>query len=212
MRLSTLFLTVCLVWLSACAAIQEEVLVPTRPSAPVQLSPRRPDPMAIRAEVIEEINRVRTNPKAYADLMSAHLESYRGLEGKAAIRETIDVLRATVPLRPLEPLEALESAALDHVADQSKSGLRGHRGSDGSDPFDRVRRYLNTNGAGENIAYGLWNAREMVMALLIDDGIPSRGHRKNILNPSYRLIGVAAGEHPEYRIVCVMDFAYPPGH
>jgi hypothetical protein len=44
----------------------------------------------------------------------------------------------------------------------------------------------------------------MVMALLIDDGIPSRGHRKNILNPSYGLIGVAAGQHPEYRIVCVI--------
>ena len=32
------------------------------------------------------------------------------------------------------------------------------------------------------------------------------------VNPSYGLICVAAGEHPECRIVCVMDFAYPPGH
>ena len=192
--------------------MQGEVIVPSRQSAPVQLPPRRPEPMSIRAEVIEEINRVRMNPLSYADLIAARLDSYQGPEGKAAIRETIDVLRATAPLRPLEPVEALEAAALDHVVDQGRNGLRGHKGSDGSEPFDRVRRYLNTNGAGENIAYGLWNAREMVMALLIDDGIPSRGHRKNILNPSYELIGVAAGEHPEYRIVCVMDFAYPTRH
>jgi uncharacterized protein YkwD len=43
--------------------------------------------------------------------------------------------------------------------------------------------------------------------LLIDDGVSSRGHRKNLLNGAYHKIGVATGTHPEYGHLCVMDFA-----
>ncbi len=42
-------------------------------------------------------------------------------------------------------------------------------------------------------------ARDMasyqVVSLLVDDGVPSRGHRDNILNESYNRVGVAIGEH-----------------
>lgn len=35
---------------------------------------------------------------------------------------------------------------------------------------------------GENLDFGNWSAVEIVIALLVDDGVPSRGHRANILS------------------------------
>jgi uncharacterized protein YkwD len=40
----------------------------------------------------------------------------------------------------------------------------------------------------------------------VDDGVPSRGHRKNIYDAQFLVIGVATGKHPGIRTICVMDF------
>jgi uncharacterized protein YkwD len=45
------------------------------------------------------------------------------------------------------------------------------------------------------------------MALLIDDGIKSLGHRKNILNAGFHFVGIAIEPHKTYGTNCVMDFA-----
>ena len=46
-----------------------------------------------------------------------------------------------------------------------------------------------------------------MVSLLIDDGVPSRGHRKIILDPLFRNAGVAFGPHPKFRNMCVIVFA-----
>jgi uncharacterized protein YkwD len=48
---------------------------------------------------------------------------------------------------------------------------------------------------------------EIVLQLLIDHGVPSRGHRKNILNGSSNYVGVSIQPHNGYRFNCVQDFA-----
>jgi len=78
----------------------------------------------------------------------------------------------------------LEKAALDHTADLSKNNLTGHDGSDGSTTRDRIERYCQWFGRmGENICLGASMARDIVIQLVVDDGVPDRGHRKNICNP-----------------------------
>lgn len=158
--------------------------------------------------ILAELNFARTDPAGYADLVAERLSTYNGTEGKRAIRECIAVLRRAKPRSPLAPSPHVTLAARDHVRDQSRSGRIGHTGSDGSTPFSRIDRYLTTRGAGENIQYGLFDPRDIVVELLIDDGIPGRGHRVNILDPNFVHVGVATGPHPRYRTMSVMDFTY----
>lgn len=80
----------------------------------------------------------------------------------------------------------LAGAAQAHSNDMARNRFMGHRGSDGSSPFDRIRRYgYNFRAAGENVAAG-HNSAQAVMSGWMN----SSGHRKNILNPNFRDIGI----------------------
>jgi hypothetical protein len=46
--------------------------------------------------------------------------------------------------------------------------------------------------------------RDVVESLLVDDGVPDRGHRRNIYQASARLVGIACGPHPRYEAMCVI--------
>jgi uncharacterized protein YkwD len=172
--------------------------------------------------VILELNKVRTNPRKYAELyLAPTLKYYQGREyrkpgqitiltqeGRAAAEECIRVLSAGRPLQPLEPSKALSLAARDHVRDTGPKGIVGHTGSDGSSLLVRTRRYDKTPRAiAETISYGYADAREIVMSLLLDDGVPGRGHRKIILTPGYGSVGLSIGGHAGYRHVCVLDYS-----
>jgi uncharacterized protein YkwD len=61
--------------------------------------------------------------------------------------------------------------------------------------------------AGESIALGTNSARDVVLQLLIDDGVQNRGHRKTLLDGGYVVAGVACGPHTNYEQICVIDFA-----
>ena len=43
--------------------------------------------------------------------------------------------------------------------------------------------------------YGDNQAIEIVMKQFVDDGEPDRGHRNNILNPHYEVVGIASCDH-----------------
>ena len=98
-------------------------------------------------------------------------------------------------------------AAAEHVADQA-SGAPGHSGSDRSDPGERMNRHGAWSALwGENISYGKSTARDVIIALIVDDGLRGRKHRKNIFNPAFNYVGAAVGPHPRYRTVWSIDFA-----
>jgi uncharacterized protein YkwD len=44
------------------------------------------------------------------------------------------------------------------------------------------------------------------MALIIDDGVRGRGHRRSIFNRNYDAIGAAYGPRARYGSVCSIDF------
>jgi uncharacterized protein YkwD len=72
-----------------------------------------------------------------------------------------------------------------------------------------MKRHGSVTGeSGENINFGAETGREIVIGLLVDDGVPSRGHRANIMDPAYSVVGVAIGPHKTIRTMCTMDFAH----
>ncbi|MCL1471951.1 CAP domain-containing protein [Argonema antarcticum] len=171
--------------------------------------------------VIGEINRVRANPAAYAAELE-RLRRYfdgnllripgkipvRTQEGVAVVDEAIQFLRSTPPAPPLSLSSGISQAARDHVNDQGPKGSIGHGGSDGSDPFSRMRRYGSAQGLqAENVSYGPDSPQDAVMQLIIDDGVPNRGHRESVVNPNFRVAGVACGSHARFRSMCVIDYA-----
>ena len=86
---------------------------------------------------------------------------------------------------------ALDRAAADYAALMARTGTFSHTGPDGSDFSDRVRAAGYDDPGGENIAQGQSSADEVMQ-----DWMNSPGHRRNILDCSFRTLGV--GEAQDY--------------
>ncbi len=184
-------------------------------------TPAEPDWGRLAREVAEETNQLRRDPASYAPYLEAWLPKFDGLvmerpgraflrteEGVPAVEEAIAALRAAPSAGPLQWSTGLARAAGDHVRDQGPIGGTEHRGTDGSDPARRMERYGQwRGGVAENIAYGENAARDVVLQLLVDDGVPNRGHRDALLDPGWGVSGVACGRHRDYGQMCVMDYA-----
>jgi uncharacterized protein YkwD len=95
-------------------------------------------------------------------------------------------------LVPLRYSYDLTVAARSHAQSMSERGYFAHDFA--GSPFDAwIRRFYPTRGftrwvAGENI---LWSTRPLSAGRAISVWMQSPGHRRNILDPAYREIGVA---------------------
>ena len=113
---------------------------------------------------------------------------YTNEEEVKALSTLIDDLKKLKRLSILLPDSGIYLAAKKYAADQQAHDWKLlHTGSDGSLPWERIKRYSPGMGGGnENIGgrygYASCTARDMVLQLLIDAGIPGYGHRYNLLN------------------------------
>lgn len=176
---------------------------------------------SFESRVLDELNLARTRPDRYAEFAREYRNLFDGRyvrrpgeptiitrEGTAAVDEAITYLAKASPLAPVTGSSGMSRAAADHVRDQSSSGETGHTGSDGSQPWERINRYGTWKArVAENISYGAEAPREVVLNLIVDDGVEDRGHRENIFNPYLRVVGIACGDHPLYQRMCVMTMA-----
>jgi uncharacterized protein YkwD len=172
-------------------------------------------------DLLNEINQARANPPLYAAYLEKLKPQFSGKqytpagkdplmteEGWNAVDEAIRFLKALKPLPPLIASNGLSLAALTHVKDQGSSGGTGHRSGNSNMIEDRVKPYGRWQGAiGENICYGNDSARERLLTWLIDDGFPSRGHRRRLLGTEYQVAGISCGSHPQYNAMCVLTLA-----
>jgi uncharacterized protein YkwD len=168
------------------------------------------------AAVVREMNLARENPALYAQYIEDMRGSFNGRcyvlpghtrvftkEGLHALDDAIRFLRHARPMQPLTLSAGMSKGAADHCAEQA-GGKFGH----GNNPSSRISRYGAWGASwGENIAYGKNTARDIVIALIIDDGQSARKHRKNIFNSNFNFAGAAYGPHARFGSVCTTDFA-----
>ena len=173
-------------------------------------------------EVFAEQNLARTKPREYAQKLKKYLGYFKGTtmyfpgnpvglmtnEGPAGYLTAIAFLEAQGSFSPLKLSEGLCKAANDHAKDLARNNLTGHTGSDGSSMTDRMDRYGQwQSNCGENCSFGCASAEEILIQLIVDDGLTSRGHRTNIFSPNFNVTGIAYAPHQGMQHCCVLDYA-----
>lgn len=172
-------------------------------------------------EILAEINLARSNPSQYIRYLEEFKRRYNGKElkfsngqslitneGVEALDDAIEFLRSAKPSLPLETRKGLVFGARDHMKDMVQTGVSGHKGSDGTRTEDRLHRYGSwSDSVGENIVYYSRSPREDVISLIIDDGVLTRGHRKNIFKSDFHVIGIALSPPQKSGTICVITFA-----
>lgn len=166
--------------------------------------------------MLVEINFVRFYPKTYAFLVAQYLhlksESEFGLDADdhLAGTELIAELNELEAMPVLQPSTCVYNAAKLHGLDSQRRGFFSHTGSDKSDPWDRILKECpQYTSANENGVGGFSTSpRDHVISLLIDSGVPSRGHRHNILNREWKYGACFRYEDKTYKNFWVQNFAH----
>jgi uncharacterized protein YkwD len=186
----------------------------TSPSKPAAAVPRQQDEAGYPApaaflsefenELVREINRIRMEPQEVArDMMENRLPHFknndyyppfgkalRTREGPNAVHDAIAQLNAQRPERPLQPSSGMSKAAKGSVEEAGRSG------STNSDTIKRLHMHGTPAGhCMELMGFGDCTAKEMIWRLFICDGDPNRAQRKQILQPKWKKIGIALGDH-----------------
>jgi uncharacterized protein YkwD len=120
------------------------------------------------------------------------LSSVTALERSLAVE--INALRARRGLRPLVVSTPLAEAARSHSLDMARTGNFSHVSSNGRPFTVRVRRFYTTEGfrswrAGETL---LWASPEIDAGRALSMWMKSSEHRRIIVTPEWREIGLSA--------------------
>lgn len=154
-------------------------------------------------KVILFMNMVRHDGPLFSEtFLQAYIREYH-VENSSNIRSLRRDLKKVSGLTPLLPEMDLTAVAQGHARSMGEKGRTGHDGF--KERFGPLmgNPYLHV---AENCSYGYERAIDIVISLLIDEGIKDLGHRKNILAPDFNSAGVALRPHKTYRVNCVMDF------
>lgn len=174
----------------------------------------------LKNEVIAEINRIRTNPKAYIPILEKYLENFddniltlpdknervETQEGPKAYKEAIQFLKMQKPVNQIEFDEEASKVAEEYAIVLSK--LKAEDKVDDDERIDeRVQKYLDYDFAiSECIDFGGSTGVEVVVNLLVDDGVMLRMHRENLFSEKFLYFGVGVVSHPDYDFCTVIDY------
>lgn len=155
-------------------------------------------------EIIYILNLIRSYPALFARTV---LKKYPALSGnnqladdKYYFQSLMDTLLIMEPKQMFYPDNACFQSARAHAR---QSGITGYAGHERMTPESKSKKNYN----GECCDYGRSSPLEIIMSLVIDDGIPNLGHRKICLM-DFTKIGVSIQPHKKYGTNAVLDFSW----
>jgi hypothetical protein len=147
-------------------------------------------------EVIYILNLARMNPNLFA----RSVVSKYPVSPSYYYSSLLDTLESLKPLKLLTPDSLCYAGAYCHAFN---SGAEGYVGHTRSKEECRKKWYYS----GECCDYGHNKPLDIILSLLIDEDVPSLGHREILLS-DYRKIAVSIQLHKLYRFNAVLDFHY----
>ena len=136
------------------------------------------------------VNVLRSDPGAFKEqIIEPFLASFPEANSNYS-KSLLSDLSHQEPLPLVEPNTLLTKATKEHAYDlvHNQKGIS-HSSSDGRNFQQRMKDAGITKCAGENILEGNKDALKAIIMLLIDQGVPDKGHRRALLNPSFNLMG-----------------------
>ncbi len=173
----------------------------------------RPASTNYTSEILSYLNELRRDPPSF---YHKYVKDYiKQKSGRFTAYYTISLRKTLLQQQPLPPftsaaiLQKLAAKQLRYLTQTAKGKYLTH--DQGNITFSQRIKGTSLHCFAENL-YRSKNATplEVVLDLLIDQGISSLGHRKNILNPGYNIIGIESGVAPNDYRVTVMDFGCLP--
>ena len=181
-----------------------------------QASQRAPEPFSAArydAEILGYLNELRRDPPAfYKKYVRAYIAEKRErftARYTASLQHTLSRL-GPLPAFSMDPtINRLAGKQLHYLVVQLKGARLSH--DQGRISFaDRIKG-TGLHCFAENLyRFPKSSPLEVVLDLLIDQGVSSLGHRKNMLNPKYTRIGIQSAVAPNGYKVTVMDFGCTP--
>lgn len=138
------------------------------------------------------VNVLRSNPSGFGKTLIQPFLLQFPEANSSYSKSLLKELEKCSSLPMVEPSSALMKASKRHASDLSlhQNGIS-HTSSDGRSFQMRMSDAGIVNCAGENIYEGNKDALFAVIILLIDQGVPNKGHRLTLLNPQFNQMGVA---------------------
>lgn len=152
--------------------------------------------------VLNLMNQVRTNPQLFLKVFALPYIEKNELKRNRYAKSLIRELERKDSIQPLKFENALQGMSEEFAKEAGRKGWVGHRHVD--QRFKKHAEHLDVTA--ENLQYGYESPIDIVMDLLIDFDTPNLGHRKNILDESFSLIGISIQEHKSYDYITVMSF------
>lgn len=151
-------------------------------------------------------NYLRENPKRfYTDVISPFLASFPEAKGKEAESLKRELL-ALSPLSRYRFSSLLADLAFEQAADLAENSNQiSHIDSRGRSFAQRMKLGGVTKCAAENIYTGKNDGLLALIMLLLDIGLESAGHRKNILNPAFGHMGLSIRPHKSGKRIILVE-------
>jgi hypothetical protein len=154
-------------------------------------------------EVIYILNLLHVNPELFANTVVQKYpdQNHQGfLRNSNEYKSLLDTLRKLKPVLLLNPDSLCFASAQCHAVSSGQAGYVGHERQ--TKECKSKYRFF-----GECCDYGHKDPLPILMSLLIDQGVPSLGHRYMCIDP-YGKIGVSIQPHKGYGNNAVLDFYY----